>query len=68
MKHNLVFFKINCYIFFQRKFAKFIGICNELDSDVNRCLKAERKSNQSANLQKARERQEKLKELMKNNL
>lgn len=50
-----------------KKFGRFIGLCNDIDHELNKCLKAERKSNQAANRQKAAERQERMHKAMNEN-
>lgn len=58
----------NCYslcnwtIHFQNKFAKFLGVCNDIDNQLVRCLKRERQARAAANRVKAAERQARIKE------
>lgn len=49
-------------MFVQHTFAKFIGICNSIDDQVIKCLKAERVARSAANRANARERQARYKE------
>lgn len=49
-------------MFAQHTFAKFIGICNSIDDQVIKCLKAERVARSAANRANARERQARYKE------
>lgn len=49
----------------QHKFAKFVGKCNEIDRELNQCLKNERKQNQTRNLQQANERREQVQRILK---
>ncbi|KAH8311565.1 hypothetical protein KR044_006954 [Drosophila immigrans] len=43
-------------------FGRFIGICNSIDDQVVKCLKAERVARSAANRAKAREQQSRYKE------
>lgn len=42
------------------KFGKFIGQCNEIDSELNKCLKNERRLNQESNLKRATEKRDRI--------
>ncbi|XP_014089985.1 COX assembly mitochondrial protein 2 homolog [Bactrocera oleae] len=50
----------NCHI--ENQFAKFLGVCNDIDNQLVRCLKRERQARAAANRVKAAERQARLKE------
>ncbi|XP_022900644.1 COX assembly mitochondrial protein 2 homolog [Onthophagus taurus] len=55
---KLIFALINCHK--ENPFLKFVGVCNEQDSEMLKCLKAERKQRQKENLRKTRERLKRL--------
>jgi len=46
-------------------FGKFIGRCNEIDSELWKCLKREREQNSANNRLKAQEKQQNIRERMK---
>ncbi|XP_055849314.1 COX assembly mitochondrial protein 2 homolog [Episyrphus balteatus] len=48
----------------QNTFGKFIGICNDLDNLLVKCLKQERINRSAANRAKAREQQKVIREKM----
>lgn len=50
----------NCHT--ENKFAKFLGVCNDIDNQLVRCLKRERQARAAANRVKAAERQARIKE------
>lgn len=45
---------------FQHAFAKFVGICNDIDRVLNVCLSGEREQNRQANKQKSQAMKDKL--------
>lgn len=49
----------------QNTFARFVGACNTADALLNRCLREERKQNQSTNRQKAIDKQNQFKERLR---
>jgi len=42
----------------QNKFAKFMGVCNEINTAVNKCLKEEREIKRNANRAAGKEKRE----------
>ncbi|XP_054735253.1 COX assembly mitochondrial protein 2 homolog [Anastrepha obliqua] len=48
----------------ENKFIKFLGVCNEFDSQLVKCLKRERQARAAANRVKAAERQKLVRERM----
>ncbi|CAD6992415.1 unnamed protein product [Ceratitis capitata] len=50
----------NCHS--ENKFAKFLGVCNDIDSLLVKCLKSERQARAAANRAKAADRQARLRE------
>ncbi|XP_040174974.1 COX assembly mitochondrial protein 2 homolog [Anopheles arabiensis] len=49
----------------ENKFAKFLGICNDLDRQMIVCLRNERKTRQKLNREKALEKQKRVQQLMR---
>nr|CAI5834780.1 unnamed protein product [Callosobruchus analis] len=55
-----------CHI--EYPFRKFLGRCNSLDSDMLRCLKAERIERRNRNMEKSKETKRKVSELLRKDM
>ncbi|XP_058813172.1 COX assembly mitochondrial protein 2 homolog [Topomyia yanbarensis] len=49
----------------ERKFARFVGVCNRFDQDVVNCLRSERIERSRQNREKARKEQLRVQERMR---
>lgn len=64
LNNNLIIF-VQQTIWPQNKFAKFLGVCNDIDRLVVSCCKTERQSRQAANYKKSVEKRDAIKERLK---